>query len=160
MASEVQVVQGEAAGSVGVEGGQHVVVVGVDGSAGSSDAMRWAAAEARVRKAVVRVVHGWMLPTMIYPAYGPASMYEDMPVQAEARTRAQIDEVLGSHPDVPVEVVVREGRGSEVVLDESKGADMVVVGSRGRGGFAGLLLGSVSSQVVHHATCPVVVVRK
>ncbi len=158
--------QGGAAGGAADAGsepgpdGGHVVVVGVDGSAGSSDALRWAADEARAHHAALRVVHAWVLPTMIYPAYGPASMYEDMPVQAEARARAQVDEVLGADPGVPVDVVVREGRPAEVVLDEAKGADMVVVGSRGRGGFAGLLLGSVSTQVVHHAACPVVVVRR
>ena len=136
-----------------------VIVVGVDGSPASSDALRWAADEARLRGAILRVVYGWMLPTMIYPAYGPAGMYEEMPAEAEGRTRTQVEQVLGDHHDLQVELEVHEGRGAEVLLDAAKGADMVVVGSRGRGGFSGLLLGSVSSQVAHHAACPVVIVR-
>ncbi|MDA8268217.1 MAG: universal stress protein [Actinomycetota bacterium] len=150
---------GDMSGSEDREDRHHVVVVGVDGSPGSSDALRWAADEARLRGAVLRVVYGWVLPTMIYPAYGPAGMYEDMPAEAEGRTRTQVEEVLGDHPGLQVEFEVHEGRAAEVVLDAAKGADMVVVGSRGRGGFSGLLLGSVGSQVAHHATCPVVIVR-
>lgn len=135
-----------------------VVVVGVDGSPGSSAALAWAAHEAKLRGAVLRVVHGWSIPAMVYPVYMTAEAFEGLPAQARQRVEAQITEVLGPRPTITVESVVDEGRPAEVVLQAAKGADMVVVGSRGRGGFAGLLLGSVSSQVAHHAPCPVVIV--
>lgn len=135
-----------------------VVVVGVDGSPGSSTALAWAAEEAARRGAVLRVVHGWSIPSMVYPVYLTAEAFAELPGQARHRLDEQVADVLGPEPPVPIEMVVEEGRPAEVVLEAAKGAAMVVVGSRGRGGFAGLLLGSVSSQVAHHAPCPVVIV--
>jgi nucleotide-binding universal stress UspA family protein len=134
------------------------VVVGVDGSPGSSHALAWAAGEARLRGTRLRVVHGWTIPTMVYPSYLPPDVFTEMPAEARRQVDAQVAEVLGPAPDVPVDLVVEEGRPAEVVIEAAKGADLVVVGTRGRGGFAGLLLGSVSSQVAHHAPCPVVIV--
>lgn len=138
--------------------GHEVVVVGVDGSPGSSGALAWAAREAALRGAELRVVHGWSIPVTLYPTYVSPDTYGSMPVEARKRVEAQVDEVLGPKLAVPVTIVVDEGRPAEVVLDAAKSADLVVVGTRGRGGFAGLLLGSVSTQVVHHSPCPVVVV--
>lgn len=135
-----------------------VVVVGVDGSPGSSTALAFAAVEARLRHAVLRVVHGWSIPPMVYPMVMTAEAFEQLPKQARSRVDGQVAEVLGPDPGLTVETVVEEGPAAEVVLEAAKGADLVVVGSRGRGGFAGLLLGSVSSQVAHHAPCPVVIV--
>ena len=71
----------------------------------------------------------------------------------------QVVDVMGAERANAVEVVIREGNAAQALLAESHGAEMLVVGSRGHGGFAGLLLGSVSQQCTAHASCPVVVVR-
>jgi nucleotide-binding universal stress UspA family protein len=161
-----------------------VVVVGIDGSEGSSKALAWAAQEARMRGAVPRVVHAWRFPSLSDAAYLQAktraepsglspsdetaydefrseviSMSGDEPGEAEASVASQIAAVLGPYPDVPLEREVKQGRATQVILEAAEGADLVVVGSRGRDGFAGLLLGSVSSQVAHHAHCPVTLVH-
>lgn len=161
-----------------------VVVVGIDGSEGSSKALAWAAQEARLRGAVLRVVHAWHFPRFSEAGYLQATTrdetsgishadepaYQDFrsevisksggePGEAEASVASQIAAVLGQSPDVPLEREVKQGRAVQVILEAAEDADLVVVGSRGRDGFAGLLLGSVSSQVTHHAHCPVTVVH-
>ena len=166
-----------------VEEHRPVVVVGIDGSAGSSKALAWAAEEARMRGAVLRVVHAWRFPRLSEAAYLQAmaqaepdglnpsdeDVYDDFrsevismsggePGEAEASVDSQIEAVLGPSPDLPLEREVKQGRATQVILEAAEGAALVVVGSRGRDGFAGLLLGSVSSQVAHHSHCPVTVV--
>lgn len=136
-----------------------VVVVGVDGSPASSRALTFAAEEARMRGASLRVVEAWSFPVFTAGTYVPAGAYEDFPEETSAALESQVSEVLGEHPDLGVERLVGEGPAAQVILEACKGAELVVVGSRGRGGFSGLLLGSVSNQVAHHATCPVAIVR-
>lgn len=140
---------------------EQVVVVGVDGSESSSAALAWGAEEARLRGATLRVVQAWHLPAVGYggPGYLPAWTFEGMAGEISAALHSQVTETLGTDPAVRLEEHVVEGSAAEVILDASKGAEMVVVGSHGRGGFSGLLLGSVSAQVAHHARCPVVIVR-
>lgn len=135
------------------------VVVGVDGSPQSSKALAFAADEARMRKATLKVVEAWSFPTFAAGAYVPAGAYEDFPEDVASSLDAQVAEVLGTQPAVAVEKVVEEGATAQVILEVAKGAELLVVGSRGRGGFTGLLLGSVSNQVAHHASCPVAIVR-
>lgn len=136
-----------------------LVVVGVDGSPPSSRALAFAAEEARLRHGRLKVVEAWSFPTFAEGVYVPAGAYEDFPEEVAGALATQVDTVLGGDPGIPVEQVVDEGPAAQVVLGAAKSAVLVVVGSRGRGGFSGLLLGSVSTQVVHHAHCPVVVVR-
>jgi nucleotide-binding universal stress UspA family protein len=161
-----------------------VVVVGIDGSEGSSKALAWAAQEARMRGATLRVVHAWrnrrLSSTSYLQARTPSeasglsawaeeayeeyrsqatSLSEDEPSEAEDSVASQIGAVLGASPDVSLERHVIQGRAAQAILEAAEDADLVVVGSRGHGGFAGLLLGSVSSQVAHHAHCPVTIVR-
>jgi nucleotide-binding universal stress UspA family protein len=161
---------------------QGVVVVGIDGSEGSSKALAWAAQEARLRGAVLRVVHAWRFPRLSEAAYlqgmarpepvspSDETVYDDFhaevmsmtggePGGAEASVTSQISAVLGPHPDVSLEREVKQGRATQVILEAAEDAVLVVVGSRGRDGFAGLLLGSVSTQVAHLARCPVTVVH-
>jgi len=142
-------------------GPQRLVVVGVDGSRASSAALRWAAEEARVRGATLKVVHAWHLPTFGYGAYLATADagFVDWAKQASASLGEQVAEVLGEDPGMPVIAEVSPGLAPQVIVDAADGAELVVVGSRGRGGFAGLLLGSVSAQVAHHAPCPVTIVR-
>ncbi|MDA8291330.1 MAG: universal stress protein [Actinomycetota bacterium] len=135
------------------------VVVGVDGSKASDAALEWAAEEARMRGATLRVVHSWSLPTWSYSAYLPPVAFEEVEPAAREDLDRQVAQVLGPSPDVRVEKELREGPAAEQILDAAADAALVVVGSRGRGGFAGLLLGSVSAQVVQHAHCPVTIVR-
>jgi nucleotide-binding universal stress UspA family protein len=161
-----------------------VVVVGIDGSEGSSKALAWAAQEARMRGATLRVVHAWRIRRLSSTSYLQASTpgeesgvsawdeeaYEEYrsqvssvsdnePGEAEDSVAAQVSAVLGGTPDVPLERHIIQGKAAQVILEAATDADLVVVGSRGRGGFSGLLLGSVSSQVAHHAHCPVTIVH-
>ena len=136
------------------------IVVGIDGSEGSGRALRWALGEGRLRQAAVEVVHAW------HPPYIPSAYpFSGLALDAEVYEKAAA-ELLGSAVDAqdttglaePVARTLVTGGAAEAVLTHAKGADLIVIGSRGHGGFTGLLLGSVSNQIVHHATCPVVVV--
>ena len=130
------------------------LVVGVDGSDGSQRALRWALDEARLRAAPLRAVFAWSY--LDQPTAGfDASYGEDA---ARARLDAALEAVAGEVGDVEIERVVVCDLPARAVLDHARDADLLVVGSRGVGGFKGLLLGSVSQQVVQHARCPVVVV--
>ena len=136
------------------------IVVGVDDSEGSRRALEWAVAEARIRGARVEAVHVWHLPYVPTGPFVPAPAAEPEMVEADARyvLTKSIEAVdAGALPEPVDPILVCDGavRG---LLEHAKGADLLVVGSRGRGGFAGLLLGSVSQQVAQHAPCPIVVV--
>jgi nucleotide-binding universal stress UspA family protein len=137
------------------------IVVGVDGSENAQRALEWAVTEAGLRKVPVTAVT--VVPIPIPVTLGPSSVAvmgtvdEEMLHAAEAATRAALEKAsIGHEVFVSVRAVV--GVPAEELLNAATGADMLVVGSRGRGGFARLLLGSVSSQVVHHAVCPTVVI--
>ncbi|ROT27250.1 universal stress protein [Micromonospora sp. HM5-17] len=137
------------------------VIVGVDGSEGSLRAVDWAAEEARLRGAPLRVVHAFIWPLLGVPL-GPAPM---APPEAGLRNEAQrilesaADRARRAAPGVTVSTDLPARVPAAALIEASHGADLVVVGSRGLGGFSGLLLGSVGAQVTAHAACPVVVVR-
>lgn len=147
------------------------VIVGVDGSAGSYEALRWALAEARLRKTPLRVLHAWIYLHALVPAlvgYPYVTRGSSEPLAADDGTagRQAAETVLeraiaelGEPGDVEVERVIMEGSAAQVLIDAASERDLLVVGSRGHGGFAGLLLGSVSQQCAQHAGCPVVIVR-
>jgi nucleotide-binding universal stress UspA family protein len=137
------------------------IVVGVDGSSGSRAALRWAHEEAALRSATLEAVAVWQLPvTTGLPAFGAMPPPEDLSGEAERALLATLsEEGAVSTDEVPVTSVVAEGAAAAALLEAATDADLLVVGSRGHGGFAGLLLGSVSHQCVSHAPCPVVVVR-
>jgi nucleotide-binding universal stress UspA family protein len=141
----------------------HTVVVGVDGSEGSKEALRQAFVEARQRNARVRAVTVWHLPWTIYSAAAPGLDLEE--VMADLRTEAtrKLGETLDALADESegIEVIrqVCEGQPAQTLVEQSAGAALLVVGSRGLGGFGGLLLGSVSQQCAHHARCPVMIVH-
>ncbi len=140
-------------------GAMERIVVGVDGSETSRRALGWALEEGRLRQAAVQVVHAWHTPYLDgYPLTGATfdpALFEDGGRQIVESALAEAD--TRGLP-VPVERLLVCGTGARAILEASKGADLVVVGSRGLGGFSGLLLGSVSHQVAHHASCPAVVV--
>ena len=134
------------------------IVVGVDGSEPSRRAFRWALAEARLRGATVEALHAWRVPYIGGDPYTAAGFDPGLVEESGRDTlRHAIDAEDTSGLAGPVEQVLTSGGAAAALLDAAKEADLVVVGSRGRGGFASLLLGSVSHHVAHHAPCPVVV---
>jgi nucleotide-binding universal stress UspA family protein len=137
-----------------------MIVVGVDGSESAKAALRFALDEARLRGAAVRAVAAWHVPTTAYGGafVPPADSLLDELETAARRTLERALADAGDHADLEVASVVREGAPARVLLGEAGDADLLVVGSRGLGGFRGLMLGSVSQQCTHHAPCPVVVV--
>jgi nucleotide-binding universal stress UspA family protein len=145
------------------------IVVGVDGSAASLEALTWAAAEALLRGARVVALHAWTFvpvapigdPGMIaIPAGDLAGQLEAETEAARAELTSSVAEALGPEPGVEVEARLTESDPGEALVAESESADLVVVGSHGRSGFRAAILGSVSRHVVDRAHCPVVVVRQ
>jgi nucleotide-binding universal stress UspA family protein len=156
------------------------ILVGVDGSEPSEHALRWAFDEARVDEgAVVTIVHAYRPPeARSYSAYSdafldPASIQrrsdEDRARRGEDEVHVRqgaeqvlerlVDAVRTEEDRCEVKRITVPKDAAKTLIDMSRDADLLVVGSRGRGGFAGLLLGSVSQQCVRHARCPVLVVR-
>jgi nucleotide-binding universal stress UspA family protein len=161
------------------------IVVGVDDSPGARKALAWAVAEARIRGAALTVVHVHKPDELNAPLYfpsehtgpGPLPGTAEEPSAAEletvleaqevlreagaARSGKLIDGLVGEAGTAGVEVrstVVENRHPADALVEMSSEADLLVVGTRGRGGFGGLLLGSVTHALVLHATCPVVVV--
>ena len=136
------------------------IVTGVDGSSGANVALRFAIAEAALRRARLRVVCAWEVPVFAYTGEVPPPNKEldRFRLHAEAIVAEAVANVRRDAPAVECEGVALEGQPARVLLEQAATAVMAVVGKRGRGGFAGLLLGSLSHQLVHHAPCPVVVV--
>jgi nucleotide-binding universal stress UspA family protein len=136
------------------------IVVGIDGSEPSQAALRWAAKEAHRRGVGLQVVTCWSYPTLPWGPYQPPLSGQDFEAEARQVAEAEVEKVLG--PDrgsLDVQIGVLEGAASLRLLEYDQATDMIVVGSRGRGGFAGLLLGSVSQHLAEHARCPVVIIR-
>jgi nucleotide-binding universal stress UspA family protein len=141
-----------------------VIVVGVDHSSGATEALRFALEEAKLRDATLRAVHAWQ-----FGYIGVKGIEGGLPVvggeleewghAAAAALDVTLREAIPDAGEVEVERRVVEGAPAAVLVEQSGDADLLVLGSRGRGGFAQLLLGSVSQQCAHHADCPVVIVR-
>jgi nucleotide-binding universal stress UspA family protein len=139
------------------------IVVGVDGSDSSRAALAWAYDEATHHSASITVISTWHPPSMpMTPPYGsiPPEGYVSQPKrEALDLLEKLIADLEERNPPVDVRTVIEEGNPAHVLIERSKDADLMVVGSRGHGGFAGMLLGSVSQHLVAHSDCPVVVVR-
>lgn len=143
---------------VGIGTGTRKIVVGVDGSESSLDALKWAAQQARMTGSSLEVVATWEYPT----SFGWAPAWPaDWDPQSEATVALShvVDKVLGTQRDIEVEQIVRNGKPEPILLEAAQDAELLVVGSRGHGAFAGMLLGSVSEHCAKQATCPVVIVR-
>ena len=145
------------------------IVVGVDGSPGSVRALEWAVAEAGLRKAPLHVVHAWMVPLIEAipdawvigsPTLEPTDeeVYEHLAAASKRVLDEALDEARALEPGLELVGELVEMRAAPALIAAAEDAELLVVGSRGRGGFKGLLLGSVSAQCVHHAPCPVVIV--
>lgn len=140
------------------------VVVGVDGSPAAAAALRWAVDAARRRRLPLQVVHAYLWPVYPPPLL-PGSEFVSTGEAGERLAQDILDEALQAAgemaPDLPVTGAIVRGGAGEVLLDyETGGTELLVVGSRGRGGFRSLLLGSTSTAVAERAHCPVVVVRR
>jgi nucleotide-binding universal stress UspA family protein len=148
--------------SVGDSGPVRPILVGIDGSATALAAARWAAREAELRRAPLRLVNafGWMPvhdeddPNQIVP-----QARDDLLRAAQGMLAAAAGQIAERAPDVAVSTDVKTGAPPTLLVELSAGAQLAVIGHRGLGGFAGLLLGSVGSALAAHAACPVVVVR-
>jgi nucleotide-binding universal stress UspA family protein len=140
------------------------IVVGVDGSDGAAAALAFAAEEAALRQAKLRIVSAWEVPASAYGGdFAPAFDAETFDAFRE-RARQVADEAAATakqlQPSLELEALSVNGQPADALLAQGTEAALIVVGRRGLGGFKSLLLGSVSQQVVHHATCPVVVVQQ
>lgn len=148
------------------------IVVGVDGSAEAQEALRWALAEGRLRSSPVRVVHAWTSGYIASSAegylygdgwvnpYNSAGVeLSDLQTAAEELLERSLADVGEETTGIEIERLVVQGAAAALLVSAVAPGDLLVVGSRGHGGFVGLLLGSVSQQCVHHASCPVVVVH-
>jgi nucleotide-binding universal stress UspA family protein len=145
--------------------GAGLIVVGVDHSDGAKAALRFALEEATLRRATLRAVHAWQFDSFGFAGvegYFPSSGADlsDLHHAAEDALEATVRETIPDAGEVTVERRAVEGAPGAVLVEASQEADLLVVGSRGHGGFAGLLLGSVSQQCAQHAACPVVIVRE
>lgn len=134
------------------------IVVGVDGSDASKEALRWAAAQARLTGFSVDAVIAWH-PLVVFgmaPSTG-----QDFDVEGTARTvlHDTLTKALSDGDPVEVRELVPAGPAAGVLIEAASGAELLVVGNRGHGGFMEALLGSVGQHCVHHSTCPVVIVR-
>ncbi|WP_410659269.1 universal stress protein [Amycolatopsis sp. lyj-112] len=137
------------------------VVVGIDGSPLSERALEIAFEEASRRRAHLVAVHAWTDVTYD-DAFGMARLATQWESLEDDERRLLAERLAGwqeKYPDVTVERVLVRDRPRQTLLEWSAKAQLVIVGSRGRGGFAGLLLGSTSQALAHHAECPVLVVR-
>ena len=135
------------------------IVVGVDGSALSTNALEFAIEETQLRHGHLHVTYAY--PSMEKPVTG--STGKDYYAQVEAEARTFMEGIMASAPStegLEVEWLAVPGNPAEVLIEASSGAALLVVGSRGVGGFKGLMMGSVSTQCVHHSHCPVLVVRE
>lgn len=132
-----------------------LIVVGVDGSPQSQKAVAWGIEQAKKTGGTLELLIAWARPV----SYGLPLVVAGLDPEAQAR---EIVEKAAADVDLPADRVltsVVHGAAPSILVERSAQADLLVVGSRGHGGFAELLLGSVSAQAVHHAACPVVVIR-
>lgn len=140
------------------------VLLGVDGSPAGADAVDFAFAEAALRGAGLLALHAWTpWHTPVPPPQDPAVPYAGEPGElARTEERLVAEAIAGrreTHPGVEVRTKAVRGGTRETLIEASRTAQLLVVGARGRSGFAGLVLGSVSQALLHHAHCPVAVVR-
>jgi nucleotide-binding universal stress UspA family protein len=134
--------------------GPQKIIVGIDGSASSIDAFRWAVRQAQVTGAVVEAMMVWQYPAGVVPAGT-----QDFEAESRRALDGAIEGAFSSALPVQVTRIVEEGEPAPTLVRRSKDAALLVIGSRGHGPFVGMLIGSVSQYCVNHAHCPVVVLR-
>lgn len=133
------------------------LIVGVDGSEDSKQALRWAVAQAERTGQEVEAIAAWEVPVTILLL--PTAVEDDYADRAAAVLSDTLHEAIGDEPPVPVRARAAEGRAARVLTAAATPDDTLVIGSHGRGRLPGMHLGSTASYCVHHAPCPVVVLR-
>jgi nucleotide-binding universal stress UspA family protein len=143
--------------STGLSTSEARIVVGVDGSRHSHQALRWGAHLAALLGARLEAVTAWDYPA----TYGWAAIAPGWnPGQDTKKTLDDaVSAAFGDQPPAGLQQQIREGGAAKVLLEAAEGAAMLIVGSRGHGGFTGLLLGSVSANIAEHAPCPVLIIH-
>ena len=136
---------------------QRTVVVGIDGSECSTEALEWAASYAQATGTPVRAVAVWSDPTPYEFDVGGGAWDREGACRKTAEN--QVTSVAARHPGLEIDLDVVNGRAAQVLVDASENAALLVVGTRGHGAFADLMIGSTSTHCVHAAHCPVVVYR-
>ncbi|MFI2609583.1 universal stress protein [Kitasatospora sp. NPDC018619] len=138
------------------------IVVGVDGSPASEQALRWAIDYARAVGGTVHAIAAWEYPAFYgWAGQGVPTVESFNPEELAGQTLTEtVAKVAGDDAGVRITESVLPGNAAQALLEGAKGAALLVVGSRGLGGFSGVLLGSVSRHLTEHAPCPVVVVRE
>jgi len=146
---------------VAADTAQPHVVVAVDGSAESVEALRWAASYAAATSAGITAVISWHYPAagLVPAGQAPPRVSADVHASMQTALDKALADVFGTATPAGVTAKVSYGHPAMVLVDESKDADLLVVGRRGHGAFTGMMLGSVSIHCVTNAVCPVVVVR-
>ncbi len=134
------------------------IVVGVDSSKTSLKALRWALAEAKLRASSLQLVHAFPRPELVGMTMVVTLPSDDELREASAQVLDEALEAVGGAGGVEVSTHVGAGGPASVLVETAKDAELLVIGSRGLGGFRGMLLGSVTQQVIAHAPCPVVVI--
>lgn len=136
------------------------IVVGVDGSPPSVAALRWAVHHAEATGGSLDAVIAWEFPVVVGSFGWTTAPFDDVDyAELAAKALSAAVAEVSPPPGLTVHEVVREGNAARVLLDAAKDADLLVVGNRGHGGFADALVGSVSVRCLHHAPCPIVIVR-
>jgi len=135
------------------------IVVGVDGSESSKEALRWAARQGEMTGATLELLMTWEIPPAAYGYPVPMPTGYDLSNESERELQNVIQEIRADFPSIDLERKVIEGRAGPALVAAADGADLLVVGNRGHGAVVGMLLGSVSEYCITHASCPVVVVR-
>lgn len=138
------------------------IVAGVDGSPPSVEALRWAVHYAELTGGIVEAVIAWQFPIVAGSiGWAPTSPLDDTDyAELASKTLSETIAEASPPPGVYIQHVVREGNPGQVLLEAAEGADLLVVGNRGHGGLTDALIGSVSVRCLHHAPCPVLVVRQ
>lgn len=138
------------------------IVVGVDGSPSSKMALVWALRQAELTGVSIEAVIAWHLPVIVGGTFAPLGTLDgpDFGDIAAKSLSEAISQTVDAASPVKISSTVMEGNPAQVLLEAAKGAELLVVGSRGHGGFAGALLGSVSQHCAHYAPCPLVIIRE
>ncbi|MEU8926454.1 universal stress protein [Kitasatospora sp. NPDC048545] len=138
------------------------IVVGVDGSPASEQALHWAVDYAKAVGGTVDAIAAWEYPAFYgWAGQGVPTVETFHPEELAGKTLSDtVAKVVGEDPGVRISETVMPGNAAKALLEAAGGAALIVVGSRGLGGFSGVLLGSVSRHLTEHAPCPVVVVRE
>ncbi|KQM60707.1 hypothetical protein ASE64_03365 [Agreia sp. Leaf210] len=143
--------------------GDAPIIVGHDGSQNADDALEWALTTAEILSSPVTVVRTWnfdRIPPQFSEEFGYVSSFEEVTGRVQRDLIAETLDQISTHPTVEVSLVASLAQPAEALITASTGARMTVVGSRGHGGFAGLVLGSVSAECAAHAHSPVVIVPR